>query len=263
MTSRLSIEFVFLDIDGTMVYDRKLVPSVRDAVDRLAQNGIGVALCTGRSILQTRSLHRQLQLRYGVYFNGALTIADSAVIAQKPLPQAVVRRARTFFQGRGLPVVFHGVHESFTSAPLPPALTPILKAYDYPVAHVRADNQYHDREPDVFQANVFMTDIWDVLVQHEFPECLLYRWHEQAIDLQNVASDKSVGAVALLAHLGIHPDNAVHFGDAGNDIGMFETVGMSVAMGNATDAIKKTAKRQTAAVYEDGVHKGLRALGLI
>ena len=45
----------------------------------------------------------------------------------------------------------------------------------------------------------------------------------------------------------------VAFGDGQNDIPMFETVGYSVVMGNATDDVKKYADYVTKSNNEDGV----------
>ncbi len=73
------------------------------------------------------------------------------------------------------------------------------------------------------------------------------------MDLQKLHCDKSVGATALLKRLGVPPEHAMHIGDGGNDIGMFQTVGVSVAMGNADDGVKQYAKYVTDNVENDGV----------
>ena len=47
------------------------------------------------------------------------------------------------------------------------------------------------------------------------------------------------------------------FGDGENDIKMFETVGTSVAMGNANDKVKSIATYTTLSNEEDGIVHGL------
>ena len=47
------------------------------------------------------------------------------------------------------------------------------------------------------------------------------------------------------------------FGDGGNDVGMLAHVGLGVAMGNASDAVKQYADYVTADVDEDGVARAL------
>lgn len=259
----MKIQFVFLDIDGTLVHKRQLVPSAYDAVRRIQERGIGVALCTGRSVLQTIELQQRLNITHAVYFNGGLAVADAQVIAQYPLQPDVVARARTFFVERQLPVVFHRLEESVTPSPLPAKLHSLLQAYDYPATRVEETPESIDKDDDVYQANAFMTEDMDEEVSQRFPECLVYRWHTEATDLQRAGNDKSIGAIALLNYFGLAPEHAVHFGDAGNDIGMFRALGTSVVMGNATEEIKQYADYETSTADQDGVQNGLKHLGLI
>ena len=51
---------------------------------------------------------------------------------------------------------------------------------------------------------------------------------------------------------GISTDAVATIGDMQNDLAMFEVSGMSIAMGNATDDVKKHATRVTASNEEDG-----------
>lgn len=62
----------------------------------------------------------------------------------------------------------------------------------------------------------------------------------------------------LMRLLGICPDEAMAFGDADNDCSMLEAVKYGVAVGNATEACKKSAAFVTASNEEDGVAKAVR-----
>ncbi len=53
--------------------------------------------------------------------------------------------------------------------------------------------------------------------------------------------NKGFGIEKACKHYGITPDHVVAFGDAENDEGMIETVGLGVAMANASDELKKIA----------------------
>ena len=67
----------------------------------------------------------------------------------------------------------------------------------------------------------------------------------------------------ILDELGIASDEAIAFGDGGNDIGMFDLVGTSVAMGNANDDAKRAATMVTDDADHDGIFNALRSLGAI
>ena len=67
----------------------------------------------------------------------------------------------------------------------------------------------------------------------------------------------------MLEHFNLKPENAVAFGDGLNDLEMLKAVGFGVAMGNAHPQLKAVADYVTDDIDDDGLYKGLQALGLI
>nr|WP_263849685.1 HAD family hydrolase [Lacticaseibacillus camelliae] len=65
--------------------------------------------------------------------------------------------------------------------------------------------------------------------------------------------DKANAITELQAKLGIPPARTIAFGDGNNDIGMLQSAGISVAMGNAVPAVKAAAKYETGPNTEDGL----------
>lgn len=57
---------------------------------------------------------------------------------------------------------------------------------------------------------------------------------------------------ALSAMMGVSMDEVMAIGDGSNDLGMIEAAGVSVAMGNAVEVLKKAAKYIAPDVEEDG-----------
>lgn len=72
-------------------------------------------------------------------------------------------------------------------------------------------------------------------------------------EITHISADKGQALESLCRHLGISVENAVAFGDAGNDTPLIATAGVSVAMGNAIDSLKALAKHVTLTNDEDGV----------
>ena len=58
----------------------------------------------------------------------------------------------------------------------------------------------------------------------------------------------------MLEYFGFTVEEAVAFGDAGNDVDMLQTVGLGVAMENATDELKKVADDFCGHVKDDGIY---------
>ena len=74
---------------------------------------------------------------------------------------------------------------------------------------------------------------------------------------------KRVGIDKMLEHFQIGLDECMAFGDGGNDIQMLSHVEIGIAMGNASDEVKKYADYITDSVDEDGVFKALKHFNVI
>jgi len=72
------------------------------------------------------------------------------------------------------------------------------------------------------------------------------------------AINKGQGLLDTCAALGIDPKETVAFGDAENDIPMLKAAGTGVAMGNATQPVKAAADEVTASNNDDGIARWLQ-----
>ena len=61
------------------------------------------------------------------------------------------------------------------------------------------------------------------------------RWHPDFVDLIPADGGKDRGIQRFLDHYGWSKEQAISFGDGGNDVDMLRFTGIGVAMGNATE----------------------------
>ncbi len=87
--------------------------------------------------------------------------------------------------------------------------------------------------------------------------------NEGSGEISTVGIHKAFGIQKVLDYYGMDRSESIAFGDGPNDIEMMQYVGLSVAMGNATDAVKEVADMVTDAVHEDGIIHALEKLKLI
>ena len=73
---------------------------------------------------------------------------------------------------------------------------------------------------------------------------------------------KATGILKVLELLNIDVKESYAFGDGKNDIEMFQTVNVAIAMGNANDEVKAYANMVCLPVDQDGVAKKLEELFL-
>ena len=100
-------------------------------------------------------------------------------------------------------------------------------------------------------------------VMAQLPGLASSRWCDVFADINVAGVDKAVGVHSFVKHLGIDISETMAFGDGGNDIPMLRTAGIGVAMGNASDNVKKHADYITASVDEDGLYKAFKHFELI
>lgn len=257
------IKMVFLDIDGTLYAQGELVPKSVAAVASLLGANVPVAICTGRSVLHAQHIQDALQVPYGIYFNGGLVKTDSKELFSTPFDSDDVQAILDYASENHIPTIVHTHKRALSAKPIPREFDPVLRSFDFPNIDIQENLTSSVKDIEVFQINAFMTKEWDATFEQKFTTSYIYRWNPNAVDFQRRKSDKSIGALHLLKHLGISPEHAVHIGDGGNDIGMFRALGHSFAMGNASEDVKLAAKRITTSAVDGGVADALKELGLV
>ena len=77
------------------------------------------------------------------------------------------------------------------------------------------------------------------------------------LDITPPGCDKGTFVQWIAKRLGISTDAVATIGDMQNDLAMFKKSGMSIAMGNATDEVKKLATHVTASNEDEGFAKAI------
>jgi hydroxymethylpyrimidine pyrophosphatase-like HAD family hydrolase len=77
------------------------------------------------------------------------------------------------------------------------------------------------------------------------------------LDVTPPGCDKGTFVQAMAKRLGISTDAVATIGDMQNDLAMFGVSGMSIAMGNATDDVKKLATHVTTSNEDEGFAKAV------
>lgn len=86
-------KIVFFDIDGTLLDHEKSLPaSTKKALKLLKENGVFVAIATGRAPFMFESLRLELEIDSFVSFNGQFVVFENEVIYENPLNEAELHR---------------------------------------------------------------------------------------------------------------------------------------------------------------------------
>ena len=254
------IRAAFFDVDGTLLsFETHGEPaSTREAIHRLAQAGIVPILATGRPPYQLSELDLT-DFQAFVTINGQLCYTPERTLVERPLDRediAVVvdqvqqglydclfmERDRYYVSGKG-------EREQRQEK---------LIGINYPV-----DDPARALEHDIFQLNVYIAPEDLHIIRDATHNTKFAGWTDNFSDVMSRDGGKASGALEVLKQLGISPEKTIAFGDGGNDLELFDVVGMSVAMGNANPEVIQQATMVTDDVDHDGIYNACVRLGLI
>lgn len=89
------------------------------------------------------------------------------------------------------------------------------------------------------------------------PELVVTSSFFNNLEINHVDAQKGLALERVVRKMGIPMENVMAIGDNFNDVSMLEKAGVSFAMGNAEDGVKKIAKYTTATNTQDGVAKAI------
>jgi Cof subfamily protein (haloacid dehalogenase superfamily) len=252
------IALVVSDVDGTLVtHDKRLTDGARRAVQRLHDAGIGFTITSSRPPVGMRFLIEPLGITLPIGpFNGS-SIVDIKLkpIEQHLIPAPAARRSIEVLDQFGVDVWL------FTNEQW------IIRRDDGKyVPHerdtIRFDPAFaHDFTPFVATACKIVGASADAALLQRCESAMQQALGTQAsairsqsyyLDITPPGHDKGTFVEAMAKRLGISTNAVATIGDMQNDLAMFKKSGLSIAMGNATDDVKKQASHVTGSNEEEG-----------
>lgn len=255
------MKIVFFDIDGTLLDDDKKLPSTtKAAIQKLQENGTFVAIATGRAPFMFEHLREELDIDTFVSYNGQYVVFENEVIYKNPLSLEQLKQLHNDADKNHTPLVFMNEKTMKASVQHHERIEEALGTLHFP--HPEKDETFYlDRE--IYQSLLFCKEDEQSLYEGQYDEFRFIRWHEYSMDVLPEGGSKAMGIRILMDKAGFKMEDVYAFGDGLNDVEMLETVGSGIAMGNATDEVKKFADYVTKAVDKDGIFYGLKHFNLI
>lgn len=252
------IELVLADVDGTLVTpDKTITERSRAAVRKLAEANIGFAITSGRPPRGMAMLLEPLGLRTPVagFSGGMLVSPDLTSIEIKAIaPKLVPRIIRTLLE-RGLDAWIYQWNEWLLrdpSAPhaererrtvqFAPIVTSELESHANGVLKIVGVSD--DRERIDAAENELRDRVGDYLS--------VAKSQPHYVDITHPQANKGEVLRRLSKELGIAHEAIATIGDMPNDILMFALSGLSIAMGQSNEDVKRSARRVTKSNTEDG-----------
>lgn len=254
-------KYFFFDIDGTLTNKKtgELVPSAKETISQLQEQGHFVCIATGRAYYKTKDFARMAGIHHIVSNGGAALTINDQLLKNSPLnhEKAVSLCLEAEKVGFGILIAIddsidvrmrnmHFIEQvGFRKEPTRYFLNTHLSYEQFPEIYKIYIAVPKDREDELTLLNS--------LGHIRFVENYLTFQHDQ----------KDQGIMDMIQHINGDLKDVVVFGDDYNDLVMFKNEWTKIAMGNACDELKKKADFVTKASFEDGIQFACKHFGWI
>ena len=259
-------KLLVVDLDGTLLTTGKTITEKNlQAIRDLTGQGHCFAFATGRPVQSALPLAREygfdrLGSFYIIAYNGALLYdcAANRTIYTRPMARSDVRLI--FDEAAKAKIHCHTYDKSHV---ISERETAMLKEYTrvikMPPLVVEDAAAFLDVEP----LKVICADLYDRSRLEKFEQRIAplignrlesVFSSDMLLEYNAAGADKGNGMLKLCKLLGVRPENTVAAGDQENDLALLRAAGLSCAMANGTEALKRQADYVT---ENDNDHDGI------
>lgn len=248
-------KIAFFDVDGTLV-DPKMwektqdilesIPdSTRIALKKLKENKIAPVIATGRPKKVILPLAKSLGVENLITSNGQEIVMGQRSIFQNYINPEVITAIHKYSKQKDAQILYDTSAGLVSTVPeegiellakdeLPQKVLQILINTQRPIEQIFPFND----EVKIVKSGSFYYDVLP----------------------KNISKASAIARFLQAAKVPV--EQTLAFGDEENDLEMFEYVGTSIAMGNATNVLKERANQVTKEVWNDGIYYACEKLKL-
>lgn len=272
----VSIKLLVTDIDRTLVNSPHCAsPSPRNiaALRAASEQGVTVAIASGRNQASCRTFARELGLACPILGNNGAEVFDGGELrSRKPLSAAVSSYAVEFARAHKLATLCfssccmylgdlgsasenEALRRHYAVMNRIPDSSVITIDSQEALSRLLEDGalQIEFLAPAPEQAQTARLAWRAAMERGELPPMEVTSSYGLSFEIDALGVSKGAGVHILAGARGLTADEILCVGDSENDASMFHACAHSVAMGNASDAVKAQARHVTAPVTEDGL----------
>jgi Cof subfamily protein (haloacid dehalogenase superfamily) len=253
------VKLVIADVDGTLVtHDKILTPRAIDSVMKMRDAGILFAVTSGRPPRGMAMLIDPLKMDEPLAaFNGGVIIQPDlkTVLRQNVLPPDVVKQVVQLILDQKLDVWIYTDTTWYVRDVNAPHVAREQWTVKFPPVVTKDLNSLVDNVAKI----VGVSDDLDLVARCEKDVQKACGDHASAarsqpyyLDVTHPKANKGEVVLAMSELLKISPQQIATIGDMPNDVLMFVKSGVSIAMGNASPEVQKSATYVTTSSEEEG-----------
>jgi Cof subfamily protein (haloacid dehalogenase superfamily) len=263
MTEPHKLSLLLADVDGTLVtHDKVLTERAQSAVHRLRKAGIRFAITSGRPPRGMAMLIAPLAIDTPIAgFNGGLCVhPDLSIIEEHTLDADVAAQTVALMLDHGLDVWVYTGNDWLVRDPKGPHVDREAWTVKFPPKVVKDFGSALEHAVKI----VGVSDDLDLVKRCEVDAQRVLGQRASAtrsqpyyLDVTHRDANKGFVAEVLARTLEIPFTEIATIGDQPNDVLMFKRSGLSIAMGNSSDDVKRQADEVTDSYDDEGFAKAV------
>lgn len=263
-----NIKLLVTDIDGTLLKDNGTIGThTKQLLEKVYSMGIHIAIATGRSqAALPEIIYKMPCFEYVITGNGTSIyyIPERKLIYDCKMPAVLAAKIIDVFieSGFQMEVVIEGrayVSDEYYNNPLilniPQNMVKYVQSTRFPTPDIYKLTQEHI--DDIESLVLVIDDINEKRIirnrVEQFENIYVTTSVDHYIECNHIEARKGRTMEKLGRMLGVSIDEIIAFGDSENDLDMIECAGIGVAMGNASEDVKKKANIITSDNNSEGI----------
>ena len=241
-----NIHAIFTDLDGTLLNDEKEIGNYTKEVIKKYKNDINIIPTSARSFNRIKPYLEELGLldnfNYTICFNGALIVNNQGVeLFSSHISKSTMQELTNLIDKYNIEWMIYTKNELFKRSKIEDINKFIRDNDTFKLIGTSTEEKIDEIRKELS----VMNDKLEITTSMS-----------GSLVIVNKGSTKATAVEKIMARLNIGRENIIAIGDGENDIEMIKNAGYGVAMLNAPEAVKKTARMITKYTNnEDGVGK--------
>lgn len=273
----MKYKLVCIDMDGTLLNrHHKVDEANKEALIKAHSMGVHIAISTGRMYTDAEYYSNLIGLKSPIIASNGALIKEKGteeVIYKSVLDEDILLKLLDIFSKYNLKPIFHTPKKSYSGSVLYKLVMQYAKFTGLMGKNIKIEYVKHNKKWNSILSNEKNNIVKCEVIDKDEKKIKEVRSFLEKIDEIQLASSskynfevtckgvsKGSAVKALAEYYNIKQEEIIAIGDSENDMSMIKYAGMGVAMGNASEEIKKIADYITDTNDNNGVAKALYKL---
>lgn len=255
------IKLIATDIDGTiLIPEGEFTQGVKDCIKNLSEKGIKVVLVTGRMNAAAVKIAQELGLNTPVVsYQGGLVVDGDKKLYERYLTEEQAERVLNWAEKENIHINLYNddiLYSKTDCYEVQRYCNNLHTVYSVkPFCEIKKTKI--NKLLAIDYSNPDRIDRYEKELPEIFPDLYIVKSTPYFLEFSNKEASKLCAVEFLQKYWNLDKSEILTIGDQNNDIALLQAGGVKIAMGNATEELKKQADYITESVFQDGFVKAI------